>query len=324
MTFRRWRAVLFVVLLGGLFAAPAYAEWLFTIVGDSREDYRRAQVFPEMVKEINQTVWKIKDQEVRPEFLLHLGDFEYRRGGRESLERAKDRLSRLNMKAYVARGNYELVEQRGSFFKLPSIHKVLKDNQDFVREYLSFFDLKETYYSFDQRDLHVVVLDNSIGTFQVKSGEEVRSEQLAWLARDLEETARKVQAGQIHHTIVCAHMPLPSPSPGITTHDMLEYVSKHYAEGRVLADESAKIFWEILEKNKEKSRISRLFFSHDHRYVSYQQRGFPVTITAGGGAPLVEEEKGGFYHYLQILVSEQDIRERIIKVFPPSKKATRD
>ena len=47
-------------------------------------------------------------------------------------------------------------------------------------------------------------------------------------------------------------------------------------------------------------------------------------ITAGGGAPLVEEEKGGFYHYLQILVSEQDIRERIIKVFPPSKKATRD
>jgi 3',5'-cyclic AMP phosphodiesterase CpdA len=298
---------------------PAFADWLFAVVGDSREDYKRDQVFPEMIKEINQTACKVKDQELRPEFLLHLGDFEMRRGSRESLERFKERLKALKIPYYLAKGNHELVERTRSSFSLPSIHQVLKDNQDFFREYNSFFNMKESYYSFDHQDLHVIVLDNSFGTFQVKPGEDVRSEQLLWMEKDLEETARKVQAGSIRQTIICAHIPLPSPSPDITTHDMLEYVTRNYAEGKSLAEESARVFWEILERYRERSRVGQLFFAHDHRYVSYSQRNFPITITGGGGAPLIPEERGGFYHYLIVRVADEGLKERIIRAYPVKK-----
>ena len=311
--------LIFVAFFTFSLSPPAFADWLFAVVGDSREDYKRDQVFPEMIKEINQTACQFKDQELKPEFLLHLGDFEMRRGSRESLERFKERLTALKVRYYLTKGNHELVERIGSSFSLPSIHQVLKDNQDFSREYNSFFNMKESYYSFDHRDLHVIVLDNSFGTFQVKPGEEVRSEQLLWMEKDLEETARRVQAGSTRQTIICAHIPLPSPSPDITTHDMLEYVTRNYAEGKSLADENARIFWEILERYRERSKVVRLFFAHDHRYVSYSQKNFPITITGGGGAPLIPEERGGFYHYLIVRVADEGLKERIIRAYPTKK-----
>ncbi len=302
-----------------LSAPPCRADWIFAVLGDTREDTKRAQVFGEIVRELNQAACKIKGNEIRPEFLIHLGDFESRRGDRESIERFKERLKNLKMRCYPVKGHYEVAEQKGSFFSLPPFHQILENNQDFTRDYNALFDLKESYYSFDHRDLHVILLDNSLGTFHVKAGDDIRSEQLNWLEKDLEETARKVAAGAVRHTIVCAHMPLPSPSPDITVHDMLEYVTRHYAEGKPLAESCARHFWEILGKYREKSRIARLFFAHDRRYVSYQQKGFPVTITGGGGAPLVPEEKGGFYHYLIIKVTENGLKERIIKVSPVKK-----
>ena len=311
--------LIFISFVIFLLSPPAFADWLFAVVGDSREDYKRDQVFPGMIQEINQTACTVKDQELKPEFLLHLGDFELKRGSRESLERFKERLKVLKIRYYPAKGNHELVERTGSSFTLPSIHQVLKDNQDFAREYNSFFNRKESYYSFDHQDLHVIVLDNSVGTFQVKPGEEIRSEQLLWMEKDLEETARRVQAGSSRQTIICAHIPLPSPSPEVTTHDMLEYVTRNYAEGKSLADESARLFWEILERYRERSKVGRLFFAHDHRYVSYYQKNFPITITAGGGAPLIPEERGGFYHYLIVRVADEGLKERIIRAYPAKK-----
>ncbi len=310
-----WITIIFLFLS----AAPCRADWMFVVLGDTREDTRRAQIFSEIIKEINQNAPKSRENDMKPEFLLHLGDFESRRGDRESMERFKERMKSLKIRCYPTKGNYEVAEQKGSFFSLPPFQQILKNNQDFTREYKALFDLKESYYSFDHRDLHAIVLDNSLGTFHVKGTDDIIPEQLAWLEKDLEETARKVETGSIRHTIVCAHIPVPSPSPEITTHDMLEYVSRHYAEGKPLAEADARYFWDILEKYREKSRINRLFFGHDRRYVSYQQKGFPVTITGGGGAPLIAEEKGGFYHYVIIKVTEQDLKERIIKVHPPRK-----
>jgi hypothetical protein len=68
------------------FCSPAFADWAFVVLGDSREDFQRDHVFPQMLQEIKETAYKLKDREVRPEFLLHLGDFELRWGTRESLE----------------------------------------------------------------------------------------------------------------------------------------------------------------------------------------------------------------------------------------------
>ncbi len=298
------------------FSSPAFADWAFVVLGDSREDFQRDHVFPQMIREINETAYKIKDQEIKPEFLLHLGDFELRWGNRESLERFQERMKGLDIKYFVAKGNHELIEPHNTF-PVPSVHQVLKANQDFVGEYRSFFGLKETYFSFDHRDLHVVILDNSFGTFQVKPQEDIRSPQLLWLRKDLEETARKVEAGGVRHTILCAHIPLPASPSKITTHDMAEYTSRRYSEGRKLAEESAKNLWEILERYRHSSRIRGLYFAHDHRYVSYRQKGFPVTITGGAGAMLMPEERGGFYHYVVVVVTEQELKERIIKVYPP-------
>lgn len=319
MKLKTWVFWLFFFLLFHFLCSPSLADWMFAVVGDTREEFKYGQVFPEMIKEINSSTLKVRDREMKAEFLLHLGDLELKRGNRESLERSKERLMGLKVKYHLTRGNHELVERKDSSFTLPSIHQILKENQDFAREYASFWDLKETYYSFDTRDLHVIVLDNSLGTFQTIPGEEIYSEQLRWLERDLEETAGKVVFGGIRHTILCAHIPLPSPSPEVTTYDMLEYANRHYAEGKSLAEGSARIFWQILERYRQRSQIRRLFFAHDRRYVSYHQRGFPVTITGGGGAPLIAEERGGFYHYLEILVSDWGLKERIIRSYPLKK-----
>jgi len=288
-------------------------------LGDSQQDSKRDQVFSEILKDVNETAYRIRGQEIRPEFLLHLGDFEELWGTRQSLERFREKMKDLRIRYYPARGNHERIDRRGDSPQRPSVHQVLQRNESFIREYLSILSLPETYYSFDHRDLHVVMLDNSSGTFQVRSGEEIRSPQILWLEKDLEETAKKVQAGKIRHTILCAHMPLPAPSTRVTTYDMAAYTSRRYLEGKALAEESAKAFWEILERYRESSRIRHLFFGYDHRYVSYHQRGFPATITGGAGAKLLAEEIGGFYHYVLVLVTDRDLRERIVKAYPPQR-----
>ena len=311
---KRWA---FLFLIYFLSCPPVFADWAFVVMGDSQQDSRRDQVFPEILKDINETAYRIRGQEIQPEFLLHLGDFEELWGSREALERFRERMKVLRIRYYPARGNHERMDRRGDSGQRPSIHQVLKRNEGFIPEYLSIFQLPETYYSFDHRDLHVVMLDNSSGTFQVRSGEGIRSPQILWLEKDLDETARKVRAGKIRHTILCAHIPLPAPSPRVTAHDMAGYTSWRYAEGKALAEESAKAFWEILERHRESSRIRHLFFGHDHRYVSYHQKGLPATITGGAGAKLLAEEIGGFYHYVLVLVTDRDLRERIIKAYPP-------
>jgi hypothetical protein len=110
--------VLWIILSG----TSAYADWAFVVLGDSREDFQRDHVFPQMLREINETAYKIKDQEIRPEFLLHLGDFELRWGTRESLERFQERMKGLNVEYFVAKGNHELIESHNTF-PIPSIHK---------------------------------------------------------------------------------------------------------------------------------------------------------------------------------------------------------
>jgi hypothetical protein len=75
-----------------------------------------------MLREIKETAYKIKDQEIRPKFLLHLGDFELRWGTRESLERFQKRMKGLNVEYFVAKGNHELIESHNPF-PIPSIHK---------------------------------------------------------------------------------------------------------------------------------------------------------------------------------------------------------
>lgn len=309
----------FFILIYFLFCPPIFADWAFVVLGDSQQDSKRDRVFSEILKDVNETAYRIRGQEIKPEFLLHLGDFEELWGTRQALERFRERMKDLRIKYYPARGNHERIDHRGDSPQRPSVHQVLKKNESFIPEYLSILGLSETYYSFDHRDLHIVMLDNSSGTFQVRSGEEIRSPQILWLEKDLEETAKKVRAGKIRHTILCAHIPLPAPSIKVTAHDMAGYTGRRYLEGKALAEESAKAFWEILERHRESSRIRRLFFGHDHRYVSYHQRGFPATITGGAGAKLLAEEIGGFYHYVLVLVTDRGLRERIVKAYPPQR-----
>jgi len=58
--------LIFISFFIFLLSPPAFADWLFAVLGDSREDYKRDQVFPEMIQELNQTACQVKDQELRP------------------------------------------------------------------------------------------------------------------------------------------------------------------------------------------------------------------------------------------------------------------
>ena len=48
-------AAFWILLITCWIGPPAFADWAFVVMGDSRDDYKRHQVFPEMIKEISQT-----------------------------------------------------------------------------------------------------------------------------------------------------------------------------------------------------------------------------------------------------------------------------
>jgi hypothetical protein len=50
---KRFSILLIIVGIILLFSSGALAEWAFVVLGDTREDYKRAKVFPEMIREVN-------------------------------------------------------------------------------------------------------------------------------------------------------------------------------------------------------------------------------------------------------------------------------
>jgi len=141
----------------------------------------------------------------------------------------------------------------------------------------------KTYFSFIFGNSYFIVLDDSD-----KKG--IFEKQYNWLEQEL----KKSQAYQ--NRFVFMHVPLYDPRKG-------EYQKGHSLKNIKNSKKLNDLF--------DQYGVTMLFCSHIHSYF----RGFwhktPYIITGGAGAPL---KKGGFYHYIQIVISGNIVTYKVVKI----------
>lgn len=198
------------------------------------------------------------------EFLLHTGDLESP-GGARSWDAFRAKVVSFGKPLYVVIGNHELYG--GS-------------REEFVR----FFCLPGTSYSFTHRDTHVVLLDNANGSFDPAT--------LAWLDADLSAHGKGKEG--IARLVVAMHIP-----------PRTETLAPH-GTGRGYGEQSEKLL-EILKRHG----VDLLLCGHEHMHVVEDWDGIPVIVSGGAGAPMAPFHRFGFY---RIDVAPEGLRETFIPV----------
>jgi len=240
------------------------------IGGDSRDDH--AGVVP----------WAFKEASRRgAKAFFFLGDLE--------LTSAEDALFLKKLPDlgdvlfYPAIGNHE-VETLG-FIRMSaseSRERVKAFKEKFVKAHgVSLAAINDAVaYSADlEGNIHLIAFDNVS-----RKGEGFGSEQLKWLAADLD-------AASAAQKIILVGMHKGLAKNPVTTHAMDE-------DGpSAIQDSEAALA--VFKKHK----VAMVFVSHSHMYAAYNQDGLEVRLTGGLGAPLVKglsEDNGGFHHFLLV------------------------
>jgi 3',5'-cyclic AMP phosphodiesterase CpdA len=253
-----FRNALPLLLLCMLLRAGSAFAWAFAFCGDSRDD--ADGIFPQILSAV---------QNSDLEFLLHAGDM-VSGGTPQEWEAFREIVSPLRKPLHPVIGNHE-------------IHKGTRG--DFVR----FFGLPGTSYSFTHRDAHFAIVDNA--------GGELTEDTLSWLARDL--AAHPLGAVGVSAIVVAMHF--PPRTAGINPHG----AHRDYEE------QSGKLLG-ILQRH----RVDLLLCGHEHMHFEEDWEGVRVIVSGGAGAPLVPLQPYGFY---RIDVEENGIRAKFQRVHPAGK-----
>lgn len=130
-----------------------------------------------------------------------------------------------------------------------------------------------------------VMMDNAFGTLS-------RS-QLAWLER----TLAKAQDEQARHVFVFMHRPPVDPRPGIN---------------KAMTDiQQVRSLLALFERH----HVHTAFAGHIPMYARERRRGVDYVTTAGGGEkPAVGAGRGGFYHYMRVVVDGDTVAIEPIKL----------
>ncbi len=223
----------------------------FAVFGDNRDGDK---VFSEILDKIN------NDKEI--EFAVSTGDF-VSYGQKAQYEKYLNLTKKYRFKIYHVMGNHDAV--LGG-------HKL----------FAKYFG--PNYYSFDHKNSHFVILDNSFrGTFDGK--------QYNYLFSVLEANKGK-------NIFVFFHKPMFDPSETYPNYVMSE---------RQIAEKLLEIF--------KKYRVRYVFAGHIHGYAKAERGSVIYLVTAGAGAPLyLPRYLGGFYHYVKITVEGDRIKDEVIKI----------
>jgi hypothetical protein len=212
---------------------------------------------------------------------------------------------------YPAMGNHE-VETLG-FVRLPeaeSRQRVKEFKEKFVKAHgVTLANIGDAVaYSADlEGGIHLIALDNVS-----RKGEGFGSEQLKWLAADLDaaSAAKKIILIGMHKGL--------AKNP-VTTHAMDEDGPSAIQD----SDAALALF--------KKYKVAMVFVSHSHMYAAYNQDGLEVRLTGGLGAPLVKglsEDNGGFHHFLLVEVaragSTPPLLVQVVKFPGPHKNDDKD
>lgn len=240
------------------------------IGGDSRDDH------------VGVVPWAFKEAGRRgAKAFFFLGDLELTPAEDELFLRKLPDLG--NVLFYPAMGNHE-IETLG-FVRMPeseSRQRVKEFKDRFVKAHdVKLADIADAVaYSADlEGGIHLIALDNVS-----RKGEGFGSEQLKWLAADLDaaSAAKKIILVGMHKGL--------AKNP-VTTHAMDEDGPSAIQD----SDTALALF--------KKYKVAMVFVSHSHMYAAYNQDGLEVRLTGGLGAPLVKglsEANGGFHHFLLV------------------------
>jgi hypothetical protein len=138
--------------------------------------------------------------------------------------------------------------------------------------------------------VHFVALDNV-------SQKGFGKDQLAWLAKDLEQAAGDPN---VRHVFVGMHKPLAHN--GVSTHGMDE-------DGPVAEEDSAEAL-----RLFQREHVELILASHVHEFARFWQGGIRSYVTGGLGAPLVRAAgKNAFHHLLVVDVAGDAVTVDVVR-----------
>jgi 3',5'-cyclic AMP phosphodiesterase CpdA len=145
------------------------------------------------------------------------------------------------------------------------------------------------YRSFDHKNAHFVLIDNSAQELGFYPGER------EWVRQDLKAAGKK----GFDHFIAVAHVPPGYPYSSKATRAQIPGID---ANGELVPVLSA-------------GGVRELFCGHLHTYIEDRDGGVSVTITGGAGAPLHTFVGGeAVHHYVLVKVNGKQLTKTMIRI----------
>lgn len=165
---------------GGSSASGAYDDFYFVQLSDSHWGFS-GPPNPDAANTLKKAVATVNALEVQPAFIVFTGDLTH------TTDDPQERRKRLGEFRDIV-GALKVKQQ----YYMPGEHDASLDHGAAFKEFFG-----KTYYSFDQRGVHFVAIDNVSDP-----GASVGDEQLAWLQADLEKVGKSTRI------VVFTHRPL--------------------------------------------------------------------------------------------------------------------
>ena len=259
-TFHHLTIILLLAIIIGVFTVTVkadqseYSPVRFAIIGD-RTGGHVPGVYGQIVTEI---------ERLKPDFVMTVGDM---------IEGYADDTTRINAewKEY-----FTLTEPLSvTIYYTPGNHDVWSDLSDSLYHKL----VCETYYSFDYKNLHFIILDNS----RWESGDKLPSEQIEWLIDDLELHREAA------YTFVFYHKPFWYETIADNKPDTLHSLFVKFG-------------------------VDAVFTGHYHDYFSGEYGGILYTGLGSSGGGTRPDPTGLEYHFAWVTVDNQGIHIAPIKM----------
>ncbi len=225
----------------------------FAIIGDRTGGHTEG-VYGECLAEISR---------LRPEFIFTVGD---------AIEGYSEDSGQVRKEWQEYKKLIEAIEC--PIYHTPANHDISFDSMEPLYEEF----IGDPVYSFNHRDVHFSILDNS----RFDSPEQWPAEQLEWLKKDLKKH-RKAE-----YRIVFFHKPFWFNTLGSGKPDPLHEIFKEY-------------------------KVDAVFTGHFHRYFSGIYDGIKYASIGSSGGGSQPDPTGVQYHYAWVTVDEQGVQVAPIK-----------